>query len=265
MFGITAHMIVKNEDRWVWFALQSILPYVDKIIITDTGSSDKTLKIIESFASPKIQFTKVVIHTSADVTSVRSAQLTETKTPWIWIVDGDEIYPSNTAKECLTAAKSNHYEGVVVRRYDLMGDIYHRQVESVGSYELFGQKGHLLVRLLNRDKINNLIYRGDYPNEGFLDGNGKSILTRKPLDWYITKDYLYHAMYLKRSSQGGNLPMFNRSKYKIETGIRIDAVIPEVFSLPRPELVPDPLVRRSLGYELIAQVVTPIKNIKRRL
>lgn len=265
MSGISAHMIVKNEDRWVWFALQSVLPYVDEILVTDTGSSDQTEEIIKSIASPKIKFSKVVANTAAEVTAVRSRQLKETKNSWVWIIDGDEIYPENVAKECVAAITTGQYEGVVVRRYDLMGDIYHRQVESVGSYELFGQKGHLLVRLINKDKIKGLEYRGDYPNEGFFDGSGESILSRNVSDWYITKGYLYHAMYLKRSSQGSNLPMFNRSKYKIETGIKVEGEIPGVFSMARPPSVPDPLKHRGVGYELLSSLVTPIKNIKRSL
>ena len=78
-------------------------------------------------------------------------------------------------------------------------------------------------------------------------------------------------LYLRRSSSGSNLPMFNRSKYKIQKGIKIVGVdlrvnpsIPPVFSLPRPSMVPDtPLVVRAvqLGYELLASVITPIKNI----
>lgn len=265
MFGISAHMILKNEDQWVWYALQSILPYADEILVTDTGSTDKTLDIIKSIASPKIKFTQVPTSSASDVTRVREDQLKETKTPWVWIVDGDEVYPKITAEECVAAARDSQYEGVVVRRFDLLGDIYHRQVESVGSYELFGQKGHLLVRLINKDKIAGLVYRGDYPNEGFFDGTGASILTHDPADWYVTENYLYHAMYLKRSSLGGNLPMFNRSKYKVETGIEIGrgGVLPPVFHMSHPSFVPDPLVHRSLGYELAAAVITPIKRIKR--
>lgn len=267
MSGISVHMIVKNEDQWVWYALQSILPYADEILVTDTGSSDKTVDIIKSIASPKIKFIQVATTSAADVTSVRANQLKETKTPWVWIVDGDEIYPKTTAEECVQATRDNRYEGVVVRRYDLLGDIYHRQIESVGSYELFGRIGHLLIRLVNKDRVAGLEYRGDYPNEGFFDGSEESILTHNKADWYITKNYLYHAMYLKRSSQGSNLPMFNRSKYKIERGIEIrrGGVLPSVFFTPRPLFVPDPTIRRSLGYELVAGIITPIKNLKRKL
>ena len=264
MSGISAHMIVKNEDQWVWFSIQSILPYVDELLITDTSSTDHTIEIIRSIKSSKIKLSMVKVGSSADVTSVRQSQLHRTKNAWIWIVDGDEIYSEATVKECLSAIDSDKYEGIVVRRYDLLGDIYHRQIESVGSYELFGQKGHLVTRLINKEKIRGLHYQGDYPLEGWFDQTGVSTHDHDRKNWYITDNYLYHAMYLKRSSLGSNLPMFNRNKYKVETGISITTSPPEVFSLTRPQFVPDPLSRRTLGYELVASIITPIKDLKRK-
>lgn len=254
--GITAHMIVKNEDQWVWYAINSVLPYVDTFLITDTGSSDNTVSLIKSIESPKIHFKSVVAKTRADVTRVRSDQLKRTRTPWVWIVDADEIYPSKTAKECLNLTKNPKLEGVLVRRYDLIGDIYHRQLESVGSYNLFGHTGHLLVRLINLVRLKGLSYKGDYPLEGFYDKDGESILTHDSSLWPATNNYLYHAMYLKRSSLGSNLPMFNRSKYQIESGIVIEGEVPEQLSH---------FPRRSELYELLAKIITPIKNIKRKL
>ncbi|MEI8232337.1 MAG: glycosyltransferase [bacterium] len=263
--GITVHMVIKNEDQWIWFAINSILPYVDSVLITDTGSTDNTVRIVREVKSDKIIFNEINVTTRDGIALVRQAQIDSTRTKWIWIVDGDEIYGTSTAKEIVEATKKGNYSAIVVRRYDLLGDIYHRQIESVGSYNMFGQSGHLLIRLLNKEVLKGLAVKGQYPLESYFDGSGRCVNDLAKKDVYITQNYLYHAMYLKRSSEGSNLPMFNRSKYKIETGIGIDGIIPEVFSLPRPPLVPDPLVRRSLGYELIAQVVTPIKNIKRSL
>jgi len=40
--NITAQMVVKNEENFVWFAIKSVLPYVKKFLITDTGSTDNT-------------------------------------------------------------------------------------------------------------------------------------------------------------------------------------------------------------------------------
>ena len=130
---------------------------------------------------------------------------------------------------------------------------------------MLGQTGHFVTRFVNQAKITGLHYAGDYPREGWYDKEGKSIHERSSANWYMTMEYLYHAMYLKRSSLGGNLPMFNRGKYKIETGIIIQRPIPNVFSSVHPANVPDPLKHRSEMYEAIAAVITPLKNLKRRL
>ncbi len=266
MPDITAHMVVKNEDQWVWFAINSVLPYVKKIFITDTGSTDNTLEVIKSIKSPKIKLTQTKINHPSELTKIRQRQLNKTHTSWLWLVDADEIYPQKTAQEIVQAIATNRYEGIVVRRYDLLGDVYHRQKETVGAYNLFGHKGHLTIRLLNKKLIKGLHLIGDYPLEGYYDFSGTSVRDRNPQKYYLTKNYLYHAMYLKRSSQGGNLKhVFNRQKYKIEKGIPINNQLPEVFNLPRPSIVPDPLQKRSFIYETLATFITPIKNLKRRL
>ena len=40
---ITVHCVVKNEERWIWFAINSILDIAEKILVYDTGSTDKTV------------------------------------------------------------------------------------------------------------------------------------------------------------------------------------------------------------------------------
>jgi len=263
--NITAHMIVKNEDQWVYFAINSVLPYVDHFLITDTGSTDNTLKIIRSIKSPKIKLTQTEAGTQKLVTALRQDQLNKTTTSWVWIVDADEIYPQKTAQECLDFTKQGEVEGVVVRRYDLLGDVYHKQIESVGEYRLFGYAGHLLVRLINRDFLKGLHYEGNYPNEGFYTGEGQSILGRDKSQWRFTTHHLYHAMYLKRSSLGGNLNMFNRNKYKLETGITIKDSLPEIFYLPLPSIIPNPFTKRGIIYEILASIISPLKRIKRKV
>lgn len=263
---ISGNMIVKNEDQWIYFAINSILPFVDELLITDTGSTDHTLELIRSIQSPKIKLTQIQIKSANDITQVRNDQVRQSSYNWIWLVDGDEIYNSDTAKEVLRAVKSDKYKCIAVRRNDLLGDIYHRQSESVGSYEIFGEKGHLLTRLFNKSKLKDLRVVGDYPNEEYFYGESEST-SRLPLESvYITKNYLFHAMYLKRSSLGSNLKqMFNRSKYKVETGLPVVGGIPSVFDISPKILILNPLSKRSLLYELLAQIVTPIKSVKRVL
>lgn len=258
-------MMVKNEDQWVRYSLLSILPYVDTVLVTDTGSSDHTVEAIQSIKSPKIKLTQTRVNTASDVTRIREDQLKKTQTAWFWVVDGDEVYPEETAQEVISAINAGKYEGVTVRRYDLLGDIYHRQKESVGSYNMFGQTGHLVLRALNLKKLKGLHLSGDYPLEGYYDNKGTAIVGHDPALHYITNNYLYHAMYLKRSSLGGNLPMFNRGKYKIELGIPIYSVTPVVFDTPKKSWENDPKSHRSLLYTWLATLITPIKNIKRKI
>lgn len=262
--NITVHMMVKNEDQWVRYSLLSILPYVDRILVTDTGSTDHTLDAIKSLASPKIKLTITKVSSPRDVTLIRESQIKDTTTDWFWVVDGDEVYPDETAKEVVKAINSGLYEGVTVRRYDLLGDIYHRQKESVGAYKMWGTSGHLVLRALKQNKLKGLHMRGDYPNEGYYDAIGSAIINHDPRLHYITKNYLYHAMYLKRSSLGGNLPMFNRSKFKIELGLPVTTNPPVVFNEPPLSWESNPKTPRSISYLALAQVLTPLKNLKRK-
>lgn len=264
--GITAHMIVKNEDQWVWYAINSVLPYVDTFLITDTGSTDHTLDLIRRVRSPKIKLTQTQIQVPADMTRARNDQIVATSTEWIWLVDGDEIYSHSAASEIVTAVQADQYKCIAVRRNDLLGDVYHRQMESVGSYALFGERGHLVTRLFNLKSFRNLKVMSDYPNEEYVYAGSRSTSHLPLTDVYITQSYLYHAMYLQRSSLGSNLTnMFNRSKYKIELGIAPVGTTPEVFTNPHPNQLMRPLAKRGLVYELLANVITPIKALKRLL
>lgn len=265
--SITAHMVVKNEDQWIYYAILSTLPYVSEYLIADTGSSDHTLEIIQSIKSPKIKLTKMNTDDPNDISEIRQSQLEETKSDWLWIIDGDEVYPTSTANEISKAVSSGKFEGVVVRRYDLVGDIYHAVDERIGEYQLFGHRGHLLTRLLNKKKIQGLHVEGTYPLEGYYDKNDTSIRERNKNNYYITDNRLFHSMYLKRSSLGANLVLsLNRSKYKIELGKRIPlSEIPEVFRKHPPINIPDLTKPRSWLFEFLAFLITPIKSLKRRL
>lgn len=264
MQGITAHMMVKNEDCWVWYAIQSILPFVDTFLITDTGSSDNTIEFIKQIHSKKIHFTQEKTLNRDDITRVRNQQVANTQTDWIWIIDGDEVYPQSLCEEIIHITHKKN-TGVVVKRHDLLGDVYHAQSEKVGSYEMYGRAGHFSLRLLNLKQIDGLVYKGDYPLEGFYDSQGKSLLEFDRQKFDFTAGKYFHAGYLRRSSLGANITnTFNRHKYKIEKGMRITDTLPEVFLLPI-HLGCDPKEKRGLGYELASSIITPIKQMKRKL
>ena len=49
MSQLSLVMIVKNESKIIERCLDSIKPIIDSIIISDTGSTDNTIEIIDSF------------------------------------------------------------------------------------------------------------------------------------------------------------------------------------------------------------------------
>lgn len=265
---ITVHMIVKNEDVFLWYALSSILPFASNILLYDTGSSDNTTRIIRTFSSPKIIFEEKGNVNAKMLAQLRSEQIKRTKTKWLWVVDGDEIYPEDTIQEILALSANREFIGGVVRRHDLLGDIYHYQTENVGEYNLFGEKGHLVLRLVNKDSIPGMKVAGIYPNEGYVDGNGKPLISYTKNKFFFTKGRLFHATYLRRSSKGGNLAdTLYRSKFKIESGRTFPHTqqYPSVFFLKKPDFVPSVTNKRSALFETAASMITPLKIFKRKL
>lgn len=82
---ITLAMIVKNEEFFLPQCLESVKGIVDDMVIVDTGSTDKTIEIAESFGARVIQ-----IPWPNDFAKARNVGLDAVKTPWVLVMDADE-------------------------------------------------------------------------------------------------------------------------------------------------------------------------------
>ena len=92
-------MIVKNEEQYLPYCLGCIYPYLDELIILDTGSTDKTLDIAESFC--ELVPNGVVLHSKwkHDFSFARNiSQAGATSSHIIWL-DGDEILDDKSVKK----------------------------------------------------------------------------------------------------------------------------------------------------------------------
>jgi glycosyltransferase involved in cell wall biosynthesis len=102
---ITAHVVIRNEDVWIWYVIQSVLPYFDKIIIFDTGSEDHTLEILDTIKSDKITLIKkpklMGAEFQAKFNEYRNEQIDMTTTDWWFLLDGDEIFCSSAINEMI--------------------------------------------------------------------------------------------------------------------------------------------------------------------
>ncbi len=92
MNEITAHVRVRNEEKFVKAAIESILPLVSKVIVCDTDSTDKTLDEIAAIKSNKISLVHKPLSDGKGLCEYRNEMIEATTTKWFWLVDGDEIY-----------------------------------------------------------------------------------------------------------------------------------------------------------------------------
>lgn len=107
--SIWVNCLVKNEERWIWYALQSVLNFVERIIVWDTGSTDKTADIINSINDKKIEFKKVGSVTKDTYSRIRQKMLEATNCDWVFIVAGDEIWPKKTLLQLIRKVKKSAF------------------------------------------------------------------------------------------------------------------------------------------------------------
>lgn len=89
---ISACMMVKNEEEMLPRCLESIKSLVDEIIIVDTGSTDKTVDIAQSYGA------SVYFHPwQNDFSLHRNQSISYAQGEWIFIIDADEELKFNNA------------------------------------------------------------------------------------------------------------------------------------------------------------------------
>lgn len=267
---ITVHTIVKNEQRWVWFAVNSVLDYVDEILVWDTGSSDATVSIIKSIDSPKIKFRQVIAEDANAFTLISQRMLEATSSDWMLIVDGDEIWTRAgiSATVDFISAAGDSVEFIIQPYYNLIGDVYHYQDPSAGRYHIGSYSGHVTIRAVNMTKIPGLHYDRPHMQRGLFDAKGTLIQDRPQAQSRYMPIPYFHTTHLHRSLTAAqdSQVVKRRPKYKYELGHPFppDFVYPEVFYLPRPEEVPSPWLHRDFRYLVAASWQTPLRILKRK-
>lgn len=272
MKKIWGNMVVKNEDRYVWFAIISVIKYLDRLIIYDTGSSDKTVEIIKYFLKnfkKKIFFEEVGEVDSFGMTKLRQQMLDMTKSDWFVLVDGDEVWWEQSILKVIEIIQK---EGeslycIVNPVINLVGDIYHYQDSSLGKYKILDRVGHFNIRAINRN-IKGLNVKNEYPLEGFYDENEILLQNQSSDKIYFLDAPILHFSNLKRSSmRGGDKLAVKRSiKLKFDLGKKFkkDFKYPEVFYFNFPGFISNPWKKRSLPYITKAGIEYPLKTLKRK-
>ena len=273
LMKIIAHSLVKNEERYIWYSIMSVINYVDKILVWDTGSTDKTPEIIELIKQKypqKIEYKECGDVTPDQYTVLRQKMLNETNSDWFMILDGDEVWWEDSIKRVKGIIEKNgkDLDSLVSRYFNIVGDIYHYQPQSAGNYLIDGKKGHFNIRFINRN-ISGLYTAKPHGQHGYFDGKGISIQEKyHKKRIYIDSPYLHFTHMVRSSSLAKDSEVIKRDiKYKYELGRSFakDFYYPEVFFNEKPEIVNSVWENMNKGYYFLSIFQTPLKKIKRRI
>lgn len=255
--------IVNNEENFIWFALMSVVDFVDKILVWDTGSTDKTVKVIEEvkkIKKDKISFREVGPVNEHEFTKMRERMLEQSKCDWFLILDGDEIWWKKSIKKVILEINKSgdKMDGIFVPMLVPVGDIYHLQEEKAGMYRIKGKKGHISLKAINR-RIPGLHVDWPYGKEGFFDGSGKLVQKREKIVFLDTP--FLHATHLRRSN---SKRIYQKFKYELGNKVPDSFKFPEVFYEEYPSFISSPWQQMGGFGKLAASMLTPLRKAKRR-
>jgi len=270
---VYAHTLVKNDARWLWYAVSSVINHVDKVLLWDAGSSDESLiiekELIEAYPS-KIEFRQREQNTIEDFKNVRQEMLDATNSDWFIVVDADEIWYEESIKGVIEVLKSSsqNIESVVVPTINLVGDIFHYQNSSAGRYRFGNRVGHYNLRAVKRT-IPGLHSQGIHGIWGWADNENKMIQDRgEDRLKFVDLPYL-HTTFLQRSTNRiKDLEVIKRSKklkYEFGESFPKDFYYPEVFFKPRPKYIYSPWHTMSSDFKFRASLETPLRILKRKI
>lgn len=258
----TVHCIVKNEDVWIYYALKSVLPHADQIIIFDTGSTDRTVEIIKSMNDPKIEFEEKGVVDRKGLVDFRREQIKKTKNDWFMLLDGDEVWRQDQLFQTIKQIEESRNEIAVINKTrNCLGDVFHYMPENAGGYRIGNKIGNFNMRFIKKTVDLDIV--GEYPLEAYV--NSKGVLQEQIDKLIITDNWYLHTSFLQRSTLDKNKRSGSLGKAKTpEWGVGMDICeLPNVLIKEREKGLVDPLRKRSLSYTLTAVVTTSLLAIKR--
>ncbi|MFH1825457.1 MAG: glycosyltransferase family 2 protein [Candidatus Firestonebacteria bacterium] len=172
MNHISAVIITKNEEKNIKDCLKS-LDFVEEIIVVDTESSDKTVKVAKRFTE------KVYLRTLDNYANQKNFGISKAKNEWILSVDADERVSDKLKKEILSKNLNKDGYFIPIKNYFLGRWLkyggqypdYHLRLfkKSKGRFYSKIKQVHEGVSLNSRNagKLNCSILHYSYPNISF--------------------------------------------------------------------------------------------------
>ena len=162
------NMIVKNESRIITRMLESVLPIIDYYCICDTGSTDDTIELIETFFKKNSIPGKIIKEPFKNFEYNRnySLQACNYLTDYVLLMDADMVLKVGTFNKCiLSTANSFH----ILQGTD---DFYYQNTRIVKNNGLYNYKGvtHEYINTppnnITKSILKNQLFIQDYGDGG---------------------------------------------------------------------------------------------------
>ncbi|MCH1625066.1 glycosyltransferase [Ferdinandcohnia quinoae] len=121
--SISLCMIVKNEERFLEKCLSSINNQVDEIIIVDTGSTDRTKEIANSFHAQVYD-----LEWREDFSIARNFSISKATSDYILVLDADEYLDETSDLQEVLKTKRDHYTVKIKNNLSSGSAIFHPAV-----------------------------------------------------------------------------------------------------------------------------------------
>ena len=112
---ISAVINTYNDGAKLEGCLESVIWWVNEIVVVDQGSVDKTLEIAKKFKA-KVFYHKHVPY----VEIVRNFSLQQAGGDWLMVLDPDEVIPRPLAKKLQGIAEQGEYDSVNIPRKNII-------------------------------------------------------------------------------------------------------------------------------------------------
>lgn len=140
-----------NHEKYIGTAIQSVLEqtYQDfEIVITDDGSSDKSIEVIQSFNDSRIKLHKFSLNQGASIATNHC--ITHSRGKYIAVLNSDDVFYSNKLKVQLEFLKDNPNIGAVFSLADFIDEYGNLYSKKEFSYQkIFNQPNRTRYEWLN--------------------------------------------------------------------------------------------------------------------
>ena len=113
MSTLSLCMIVKDEEYHLGECLEMARPFVDEVVVVDTGSTDNTPQIIDRHADVRGEFEWV-----DDFAAARNASLELASSDWVLVLDADERIDPAGFSAIRAAMRRDEIDGFILKHFN---------------------------------------------------------------------------------------------------------------------------------------------------